>query len=119
MLAAHGSVNSGYCLMLRDGHLVYDLNYYGDHDILLSAPLPLGRRRLGLRFLRGATGGAVELFVDDDPVGRMTIAETFEHFVSLQGFDVGADRLSPVRQGGRGNFAFCGEAGAGGRRAPR
>ncbi len=112
VLVAHGSVNSGYCLMVDGGHLVYDYNYYGDHAILRSErQLPLGDTHVGMRFTiePDSTAGTAELFVDDEPVGSMHLPETFEHFVAFQGLDVGGDRFSPVRKDADGAYEFDGE----------
>lgn len=112
VLLAHGSVNSGYCLLVDDGHLVYDYNYYGDHHIARSKePIPSGESVLGMRFLIDdeGNGGVATLLVDDKPVGQMRLEETFEHFIAFQGMDVGGDRLSPVRHDAKGAFAFEGQ----------
>jgi arylsulfatase len=113
---AHGSVNSGYCLMIEDGHLVYDYNYYGEHHLVRSSdPVPAGHSTLAMQFLidPDATSGIAELFIGDVAVGSMHLPETFEHFVSWQGVDIGADRLSPVRHDadtdGNGEYPFQGK----------
>jgi arylsulfatase len=112
VIIAHGSWNSGYCLMVEDGRLVYDFNYYTDHYVLRSTQaLPPGRSGVCVRFqLDGSAGtsGVVMMSIDGQPVGEMRLPHTFEYFVSFQGLDVGADRLSPVRQGGSGEFPFTG-----------
>ena len=113
VLIAHGSVNSGYSLLIRDGHLVHDYNYYGQHLVVTSpGRVPVGRSSVGLRFDKdhGATSGVVTLVIDDAEVATQPLAETFENFVAFQGLDVGGDRLSPARQDGRGHgdFAFAG-----------
>jgi arylsulfatase A-like enzyme len=112
VLIAHGSWNSGYCLMVQDGHLVYDYNYYTHHHILRSdRPIPAGRSDVRMRFLKedGSTAGTAELFIDGLSAGSMRLAETFEFFVAFQGLDIGGDRLSPVRADGAGEFEFQGE----------
>ena len=111
VLIAHGSWNSGYCLMIEGGHVVYDFNYYTHHHVLRSTrPVPRGTAKVRMRFeIEGAgTAGTATLFIDDEPVGQMRLAETFEFFVSFEGLDVGGDRLSPVRENGVGEFAFEG-----------
>ncbi|MGY1552767.1 arylsulfatase [Microbacterium sp. A588] len=112
VLIAHGSWNSGYSLLIRDGHLEYDFNYYGDHKILRSTiPVPAGQTELRLRFVidSESTGGTAALFIDGKPSGQLRLDETFEYFVSFQGLDIGADRLSPARKDGVGEFAFEGD----------
>jgi hypothetical protein len=112
VLLSHGSVNSGYCLLVQDSRLVYDFNYYGTHHVLRSTvPVPLGRSRLAMQFLidPGATSGTVTLSIDDRPAGEMRLAETFEFFVAFEGLDVGRDGLSPVRENPVGAFPFSGQ----------
>ncbi|MGM7698749.1 arylsulfatase [Microbacterium sp. A84] len=111
VLLAHGSWNSGYALLIRDGHFEYDFNYYGDHKILRSnVPVPAGTSRLRMRFVidEHGTGGTASLYIDDIESGVLRLEEAFEYFVSFQGLDIGADRLSPVRLNGQGEFAFEG-----------
>jgi arylsulfatase len=111
VLLSHGSWNSGYCLMVEDGRLVYDFNYYTHHHVLRSDRLlPTGTSEVRMRFDidDGGTGGTVRLFIDGEPSGEMRLAETFEFFVAFEGLDVGADGLSPVRENGDGPFAFEG-----------
>lgn len=112
VLVAHGSWNSGYCLLIDDGHLVYDYNYYTHHKILRSrTPVPSGESTVRVRFTidQDSTAGMAELFIDDESAGSMRLEETFEFFVAFQGLDVGGDRLSPTRKDGQGPFEFEGE----------
>ena len=111
VLIAHGSWNSGYALLISDGYLVYDLNHYGSHHLVRSTrALPAGRARLGMIFDkdRDGTGGTVSLSVDGEQVARQRLDATFENFIAFQGLDVGADRLSPVRENGHGAHEFSG-----------
>jgi len=110
-LIAHGSWNSGYCLMIAEGHLVYDYNYYGVHSVLSSTmPLPAGEADVSLRFIidEGSTSGTVTMSINGERAGELKLKETFEFFVSFQGLDIGADRLSPVRANARTEFPFTG-----------
>lgn len=115
VLLAHGSWNSGYCLLIEGDRLIYDFNYYGDHFVLRSdRPLAAGESRVAMRFAKDpdSTAGTASLTIDGKPVGELRLPETFEFFVSFQGLDIGADRLSPVRAEGigrPGEFAFNGE----------
>nr|WP_244954033.1 arylsulfatase [Spelaeicoccus albus] len=111
VLIAHGSRNSGYAFLVKDGHLVYDLNHYNRHTLVRStSTLPTGTCRVAVRFDHddAGTGGLAVLMIDDEPVGQMRLAETFEYFIAFQGLDVGGDRLSPVHQGDEGEFPFAG-----------
>lgn len=111
VLLAHGSWNSGYAVMIEDGRLVFDYNYYGDHQVVRSdEPLGAGESAVEVRCERvpDSTAAEVSLFVDGGAAGAMHLAETFENFIAFQGLDVGADRLSPVRAGGVGPFPFSG-----------
>lgn len=112
VLISHGSWNSGYCVLIEDGHLVYDFNYYGDHHILRSdRPVPRGESDVSLRFIieENSTAGTATMFIDGNEVGSMNLEETFEFFIAFQGLDVGADRLSPTRKDGHGPFEFEGD----------
>jgi arylsulfatase len=112
VLIAHGSTNSGYALMVRDGHLVFDYNYYGDHRVLTSTErVPDGPARLAMEFHIDpeSTAGTATLLIGDRPSGELRLDETFEFFVAFQGLDIGADRLSPVREHAEGQFEFTGE----------
>lgn len=111
VLLAHGSWNSGYAMMIIDNHLVYDFNCYGDHRILQSTePVPMGASTVVVEFCKQprSTAGTITMRIDDRPAGEMHLHHTFEHFVAFQGLDVGADRLSPVRDQGRGEYPFTG-----------
>src|SRR5690606_1062086 len=102
-----GSWNSGYALLVEDGHLVFDFNHYNTHHILRSTrTLPRGASDVTARLqLTGAgTGATVTLTIDGELAGELPLAATFEFFVAFQGLDVGHDGLSPVREGGRGAF---------------
>jgi arylsulfatase len=111
VLISHGSWNSGYCLMIENGHLVYDLNHYTHHRVLRSdRPVPAGTSQVRMRFEidEAGTGGVATLFIDGEAAGSMRLDETFEFFVAFEGLDVGADGLSPVRENGVGSFPFEG-----------
>src|SRR5690606_6689607 len=112
VLLAHGSWNSGYALLVDDGRLVFDYNYYTHHHVLRSRdPLPAGTSEVEVRLvLRSASTAAdVTILVDGREQGTMALDETFENFVAFQGLDIGADRLSPVREDGVGDYPFEGE----------
>jgi arylsulfatase len=112
VLLCHGSTNSGYSLLISASRLVFDYNYYGEHQLLTSTePVPDGPSRLEMEFHiePDSTAGTARLLIDGRPVGEAQLAETFEFFVAFQGLDVGGDRLSPVRQDPDGPADFTGE----------
>lgn len=112
VLLAHGSWNSGYALLVDEGRLVFDYNYYTHHHVLRSAdPLPSDTSEVEVRLVLrpGTTAADVTMLVDGREQGAMALDATFENFVAFQGLDVGADRLSPVREHGSGAFPFEGE----------
>lgn len=113
VLIAHGDATSGYALYLQDGHLVYDLNVGGLHQLLRSdRPVPAGHRRLGLEMTLGPMVltaprpgvGRLEvpsrrlgrLWIDDLPAGERVFEAGFVSLISWSGLDIGRDRASPV-----------------------
>ncbi len=113
VLLAHGDATSGYSLYLQDGHLVYDQNIGGVHQILRSASkVPPGRHQLALDMVLGPMVltpplprmGRVmvpqsrvgHLLIDGAEVGSMPFAFGFTMMVSWSGLDIGRDRSSPV-----------------------
>lgn len=115
VLVAHGNVCTGYCLHVDQGHLVYDYNYYDDHEIVRSStPVPTGRSTVAVDFTLDdpddptVTSATVTLSIDGEEVATMHLDESFEHFVSWQGVDIGRDGLSPVRADGDGAAPFAG-----------
>ena len=101
VLIAHGSRNSGYALLVDGQQLVYDYNYYGDHRVLRSTVrLPIGEAEVSLRTIvdEDPSAATVTMLINGEPAGELRLDETFEYFIAFQGLDVGADRLSPVRQ---------------------
>lgn len=98
VLLAHGDDTSGYCLYVRDGNLVHDINIGGTHHVVTSeGPIEAGATTLGIEVDRSGDGpGRFTLLVDDRPVGSAEYAARFITTVSWEGLDIGCDRLSPV-----------------------
>ncbi len=97
--------------MVEEGHLVYDLNHYTNHQVLRSTEaLPAGTSEVRMRFIRDeeGTGERPRSLSVASRRARRGLRETFEHFVAFQGLDVGRDGLSPVREDGVGEFPFEG-----------
>lgn len=112
VLMAHGDATSGYCLFVRNGRLVHDMNIGGQHHVLESeGTIPAGDCVLGVRM---ETGPLVEtpprlgvsyvlpeyrtatLLIDGNPAGSLRTQAGFNNFISWSGLDIGRDRGSPV-----------------------
>lgn len=107
VLIAHGDATSGYSLYLQDGHLVYDLNVGGVHQIVRSdRPVPSGRHVLAVHVNQGAKRRA-SLHIDGDEVGAIEPEFGFVNLISWSGLDIGRDRGSPV-SGYAAPFEFTG-----------
>jgi arylsulfatase A-like enzyme len=111
VLIAHGDATGGYSLFLRDGHLVHDLNIGGAHRLVTSdVSVPNGRRRLGFRMERSASGGHFPhgigtLLIDGEAVGTMETDQIFWLMISFSGLDIGLDRGTTVADyDGTGRF---------------
>jgi arylsulfatase len=111
VLVAHGDATGGYSLFLRDGHLVHDLNIGGAHRLVTSeVAVPTGRRRLGFRMERSASGGHFPhgigtLLIDGAPAGTMETDQIFWLMISFSGLDIGLDRGTTVTDyDGTGRF---------------
>lgn len=110
VLLAFGGYSGGYTLYVKDGRLSYEYNHVGTHVRVSSeSPLGPGWTSAEMRFTRsGGTGGAVELVVDDQPVGTGRVPHTMPFLLSLEGMDVGCDRLTPVSDDYRSPFPYNG-----------
>jgi arylsulfatase A-like enzyme len=112
VLAAYGSLRSGYVWYVRNNRLVFEYNFAGKFTkIESSEELPAGAATLRFAFQKGAgVQGTGVLFVNDRNVGEALIPRTFPFLISWEGFDVGRDSLSPVTDSyqGQGEFAFNG-----------
>jgi arylsulfatase len=96
------------------------MNIGGEHVIVRSsAPVPPGRRRLGVRVRRVtrevcptvSTGPGLSeftLLIDGRPAGRTQSHLGFFNLISWTGLDVGRDRGSPVSHY-EAPFAFTGK----------
>jgi arylsulfatase len=95
-LIARGSLNSGFVLYLKGGHVVFDYNHFHDHTRIVSAaPLAPGARQITAVVERTPEGaGDIELRVDGQIVGTGQ-AEKLLYMVSSTGMDIGRS-ASPV-----------------------
>jgi arylsulfatase len=106
-LVARGSANGGYVLYVKDGRLVFDYNHFHAHSSVRSdAPVPAGRRKVGVRVDRIAKSGKATLMIDGRDCGSVEIPE-MATMVSSTGMDVGRS-LAPVCHDYLPPFAFSG-----------
>jgi arylsulfatase len=95
-LVVRGSLNSGFALYVKDGHLVFDYNYFHQHVRLASASvLQPGPHEVTLVVQRTSDGGGdISLGLDGEVVatGR---APKLLYMISTIGMDLGRS-LSPV-----------------------
>jgi arylsulfatase len=110
VLVAHGGCSGGYSLYIKDDHLVYHYNCAGVHYAVRSQST-LGEGELEVRMAFAKTGrcrGRVTLFVDGDEIGAGDVDRTLPYSLSVEGFDVGKDDLTPVTDEYESPFPFEG-----------
>jgi arylsulfatase len=112
VIAAFGSLRSGYVFYIKNNRLVFEYNFIGKlTKIESSEELPLGAATLRFEFQKGAgLQGTGILYINDRKVGEAVIPRTLPFLISWEGFDVGRDSLSPVSDSysDKGEFAFSG-----------
>ncbi|MEZ5077081.1 MAG: arylsulfatase [Solirubrobacterales bacterium] len=110
VIVAHGGCSGGYALYVLDGRLTYHYNRAGRRFRVSSEEqLPAGISTVRMEFARsGRCSGHVTLLVDGVAVGDGEIAETLPYAQSVEGFDVGQDRLTPVADEYESPFPFAG-----------
>lgn len=107
VLYATGTASSGFALFVKDGHLVFDYNAFGDHTVLRSPDrLPQTKCVVGVEFHKlavgdlGRAGARVRLLVDGQPVREDTVAFAMT-IISSVGPSIGHDHaggVSPLYQ---------------------
>ncbi|MBI4883404.1 MAG: arylsulfatase [Actinobacteria bacterium] len=107
-LLAIGTPNSGHVAYVLDGHVVYDVNYFGSHQFVRAAqPLPTGSTQVMLQLERVRRGpGRLSITVDGKPAGQGLI-EDFAPMISSTGMDLGSNP-SAVSPEFKAPFAFKG-----------
>ena len=108
VLVSYGSVTSGMCLYIADGHAVFDYNLYGRH-YQASSPgrLPDGPSTVGVSFDRNGGVATACVAVDGDPGPRVEIPGVLR-MLSTLGMDIGADPGSPSCDDYDAPFPFTG-----------
>jgi len=108
-----GGHGGGYTLYLKDGHLIYENNFFNiSHDVIRSTkPLPLGRAEVRFEFERTDKkrngGGVGRLYVNGDLVGEGNLARVGIP-ARFDSFSIGRAAGSPVSTAYEMPFAFTG-----------
>lgn len=106
---ATGTGNSGLTFFVKDSHLHFDYNAFGDHTVLTStSKIEPGERRLGLKVRRtGARTANAAIFVDGSMVGEAALP-LFMSIISSVGPAVGQNPGSAVSEMYEPPFVFDG-----------
>ena len=95
MILARGSANGGYVLFVKDGHLVFDYNFFHKHTQVRSMhAMPPGACMAGVRVERAGKSGKATLLINGDECGSVEITE-MAVMVSSTGMDIGRS-VAPV-----------------------
>ncbi|MFE5320693.1 arylsulfatase [Paenibacillus sp. NPDC056579] len=98
ILIAHGNRSSGYTLYIKNNSLFCEYNDAGTvYKTQSSAGVPLGYSTIQFIFKRrGILQGVGKLFINGQDVGTVDMPRTLPFVLSVEGLDVGRDRLTPV-----------------------
>jgi arylsulfatase len=98
VLLAHGNHSSGYTLYIKNNFLFYEYNYVGTvYKMKSSFKVPDGYSIIRFEFKReGITKGTGKLFIDGQWAGSLFMPRTLPFVLSVEGLDIGRDRLTPV-----------------------
>lgn len=98
----------GMSLYVKEGHVVFDYNIFGDHHRVASeSEVPEGRSTLEVRFDRVDRGAQATVLIDDEPAGTVQIPRILSGFGG--GMAIGRDMVSPVaRDDYEAPFPFSG-----------
>ncbi|OIK16019.1 arylsulfatase [Bacillus sp. MUM 116] len=98
VLIAHGNHSSGYTLYIKDNFVFYEYNFIGTfYKIQSSLEVPIGSSTIQFEFNRkGFIQGTGKLYINGQEVGTVYMPRTLPFVLSVEGLDIGLDRLSPV-----------------------
>jgi len=98
VLLAHGNHSSGYTLYIKDNYLFYEYNYVGTvYKIQSSVQVPIGSSTVRFDFKRSQeTSGTGKLSINGLQVGTRYMPRTLSFLISIEGMDIGRDRLTSV-----------------------
>ncbi len=97
VLIAHGSHSSGYTLYIKDNYLIYEYNYVGTvYRVQSSIEVPVGFSTIRFEFKNRFIQGSGMIYINNQLVGTVYMARTLPFVISVEGLDIGRDRLTPV-----------------------
>ncbi len=101
VIVAHGSHAGGYVLFVEDDRLHFTYNYVATEitTVTAEAAIPSLPVVLKVAFTRTGSGGDVELFYGDVPVGQGHIPTTTPLTYGTPGFAVGFQPAGPINPG--------------------
>jgi arylsulfatase A-like enzyme len=101
VIVAHGSHAGGYALFVKDDRLHFTYNYVATEITTVTAEvtLPSGPTVVKVVFSRTGSGGDVDLFYGDVPVGHGHVPTTTPLTYGTPGFAVGFQPAGPVSPG--------------------
>ncbi|MGZ4730479.1 MAG: sulfatase-like hydrolase/transferase, partial [Acidimicrobiales bacterium] len=109
VLYASGTENSGMSIFIKEDHLMFDYNCFGEHHLVRSdVPVPEGASTVGVQFRRKGGDGEATLIIDAEPHGTLAIPFVMRMMSSV-GPSVGYDHGSPVSKEYDGRFDFEGK----------
>jgi arylsulfatase A-like enzyme len=110
VLVALGGRFGGFSLYLKDGWLVHDYNFVGEHSIIRSDfVVPAGASTLSYEFSHSGGGrGTGRLYVDGRLCGEGTVTRTLPLYLGPEPLEVGRDTQTPVSDAYACPFEFQG-----------
>ncbi|MDN7227336.1 arylsulfatase [Planococcus sp. N064] len=113
VLLAHGGIEAGYTIYIKNNKLVYEYILGGrEYKITSNIDVPVGESVVTYKFDKtGSHEGKGTLYIDDKKVGETNLEETQSYKMSFEGLDVGKDSAYPVSQeyADQGEFEFKGK----------
>jgi arylsulfatase len=108
VLVAQGTQNVGFSWYIKNNRMVFDYNIFTEHHVIQSnQDVPIGRCKLGVKFIRRDKIGTIVLSIDEKECGSIQVPFILR-MISSTGLDVGKDGLSPVTNDYEAPFIFTG-----------
>jgi len=108
VMFATGNENAGASFFMKDEHLYFDYNAFGNHQIVRSTvPVPVGTSVVAMNFRRLDNAASATLLINGVEVGSVAIPFMMR-IISSTGMSIGEDHLSPVSPEYQAPFRFEG-----------